>query len=255
MVLVDIHSHMDFKDFDNDRNDIVESMKENNIFTITNTLNFENYKYTKELFKDSSDVVKVVPGLYPQDAEKITDKDLEVYFNYLKKNEKDFDFIGEIGLDKHHTKDENLFLIQVKRFRQLLDLAVELDKAVIVHTRRAEVEVLDILKEYKEKYNFRKVVLHCFSGKKKLIKEIRELGVICSIPLILKNTESFRILVSELAITQILVETDSPFLHPEKKRNSPLEIPQIYSEIAQIKGFDKKEIEIILFRNYQKLLL
>ena len=255
MVLVDVHSHMDFEVFDEIREEIITKMKNNNIFTLSNTLNFENYKYTKDIYKNNKDTIKVIPGLYPQDAETITDNQMDSYLKYLKKNKDDFLAIGEIGLDKHHTKDEELFQIQVKRFRQIVEFAIKIDKAIIVHTRRAESEILDILKEYKEKYNYRKVVLHCFSGKKKYIKDIKELGIYCSIPLIIQNTESFKILVDQLAITQILVETDSPFLHPEKKTNSPLEIPKIYDEIAKIKGLDRVELEKILFRNYQMLVL
>jgi len=255
MVLVDVHSHMDFEVFDEIREDIIAKMKSNNIFTLSNTLNFKNYKKTKKIYKKHKDTVKVIPGLYPQDAETITDRKMSRYLKYLKRHKDDFLAIGEIGLDKHHTKDEDLFQMQVKRFRQIVEFAIKIDKAVVVHTRRAEKEVLDILKEYKEKYNYRKVVLHCFSGKKKYIKDIKELGIYCSIPLILENTESFKILVNELAITQILVETDSPFLHPEKKTNSPLEIPRIYNEIAKIKGLDRVELERILFRNYQMLVL
>jgi len=254
MTYVDIHSHLDFKDFDKDRIQIVNKMKECNIITLTNTLNQDNFEYTKQLFKDHKSIVKVCPGLYPQDAEKINDKDFEDYLKQIKKE--DPIAIGEVGLDKKWTKDENLFQIQVKRFEKLIELAIEIDKPIIIHTRQAEVEVLEVIRKYKNKHpDFNKYVLHCFSGKKKLIKEIKELKVYCSIPLTVVNTQSFQILAQELAITQLLVETDSPFLNPEKVRNSPLNIPIIYSEIARIKGYDKKEIENIIFRNYMRLIM
>lgn len=254
MTFVDVHSHMDFEDFDNDRDEIIKEMKNNNIITLTNTTNQKNYEYTKELFKNSKNTVKVCPGLYPQDAEKINDKDFEKYLKYIKKENPIA--IGEVGLDKKWTENENLFQIQINRFRKLIELAIKIDRPIIIHTRKAEKEVLEIIREYKEKFpNYKKYVLHCFMGKKKLIKEINELKLYCSIPLIVLNTESFRILVNELAISQILVETDSPFLNPDKTRNSPLNIPRIYREIAQIKNLDKKEIENIIYRNYMRLVM
>ena len=254
MTFIDIHSHMDFKDFDNDRYDIVKEMKENNIITFTNTLNKENYIYTKELFKNNSDSVRVCPGLYPQDAEKISDKDFKEYLKFIK-NEKPI-AIGEVGLDKKWTKDDKLFELQILRFKKLIELGIKLDIPIIIHTRQAEKQVLQIIKEFKEEHTkYNKYILHCFMGKKKLIKEIKQLKLYCSIPLTVLNTESFRILVNELAITQLLVETDSPFLNPDKTRNSPLNIPKIYSEIATIKGYDKKEIENIIYRNYMRLIM
>ncbi len=255
MVFIDTHAHLDFKDFDCDRKQLVEQFRENGIVVLSNTLNFKNYIYTKELYKNCSDVVKVCPGLYPQDAQEISDFDFDEYLKFIKKNKKDIVLIGEVGLDKKNTKDDVLFENQVKRFRSLIELAIELDKPLSIHTRQAEEVVIAILREYIEKYNFRKFILHCFSGKKRLIKEIRELKLYCSIPLTVLNTLSVRMLVEELAISQLLVETDSPFLNPSKERNSPLNIPMVYEEIAKIKGLDKFEIETIIYRNYLKLIM
>ena len=121
--------------------------------------------------------------------------------------------------------------------------------------RGAEEQVLNIIREVKEKTGFSRFVLHCFSGKKRLIKEIKELNVYCSIPMIVLNTHSFQLLTQELAVSQLLVETDSPFLNPERQRNSPVNVPIIYREIARLKKLDIVEIESIIFRNYQRLFM
>ena len=144
--------------------------------------------------------------------------------------------------------------MQEKRFITMIELAIELDKPVIIHTRKRESRVLEIIEEFVKTTGFRKFDLHCFCGKKKLLSKIKELRIYCSIPLIILNTESFRFIVEELNISQLLVETDSPFLHPEKKVNTPLEIPKIYEKIAEIKGYDLKEIENIIYRNYMKFI-
>lgn len=255
MVYVDLHAHMDFNSFDNDRDIILEKMKENKIIALSNTLNRENYEYTKKLYEKNKDIIKVCPGLYPQDSENISDEDFNSYMKLIEKEKDEIIAIGEIGLDRHHTKDEKLWEVQEKRFRQIIELGIKIDKPLIIHTRKAEERVLEILDEYVKKYNFRKFDLHCFTGKKKLINQIKELGIYCSIPYAVKKTESFQILVSQLPIRQILVETDSPFLHPDKERNTPLSVPFIYEEIAKIKGYDAKEIETIIYRNYMKFTM
>lgn len=253
MTFVDIHSHMDWDSLREDIEEIIEEMKKNDIITLSNTISQKNYTETKNLFKNYEKTIKVCPGLYPQDAEKIEDKDFENYLKQIKKENPVA--IGEIGLDFHHTKDLKLFEIQKKRFKQLIEFAYKIDKPVIVHTRKAEVEVLEILAEFKHKNRMPKVCLHCFSGKKKLINQIKELGLYCSIPLTILNTESFKILVEQLPIKSLLVETDSPFLNPSKKINTPLNVPKIYEEIAKIKGLNKTEIENIIYRNYIKFII
>ncbi|MDA3855816.1 MAG: TatD family hydrolase [Candidatus Woesearchaeota archaeon] len=255
MVYIDTHAHLDWNSFDSDREQLVKDMKSNNVIALTNTINYKNYMYTKGLFESNSDVVKVCPGLYPEDAQNISDEDFEEYLGIIKQEKDKFVLIGEVGLDKKYGDTEELFAKQVSRFRRIIELAIELDKPLSIHTRKAEIEVLNILREYVEKYKFTKFILHCFSGKKRLISEIKELKIYCSIPLIVLNTQSFRMLVEEMPISKLLAETDSPFLNPSKERNSSLNIPRVYEEIANIKGLDKIEIENIIYRNYVKLIM
>jgi TatD DNase family protein len=255
MVLVDVHSHLDFKHFDSDREEVVSNMRDKNIFTLSNTLNRDNYYYTKDLFKECSDVVKVCPGLYPVDAQSICDADFESYLNEIRTDRENVMAIGEVGLDLKHGSDEVEFKVQVQRFKSLIELGIELDKPVIIHTWGAEAQVLEILESYVQKSNFRKFILHCFTGKKKLVKKIKELKLYASIPLTVLNTQNFQMLVEELPIGNLFAETDSPYQNPDKERNSPLNIGRVYEKIALIKGYDKAEIENIIYRNYQKVFL
>jgi len=256
MVYVDVHSHMDWESLRENLSEIVDSMRNNNIITLSNTINQKTYIETKELFKQEKQV-KVCPGLYPQDAEEINDNEFNEYLEVIELDIENIVAIGEVGLDFHHTKREevNKIEMQVRRFRQVLEFAYKLDKPVIVHTRAAEKEVLEILEEFKVAGKIPKVCLHCFMGKKKYIAKIKELGLYCSIPLIVKNNESFRNLVAEMPIKYLLAETDSPFLHPDKIQNNPNYILGVYEEIAEIKGLDKTEIENIIYRNYMKFIM
>jgi TatD DNase family protein len=254
MVFIDFHCHLDWSSLRDKKEEILNSMEKEDVIAFSNTLNYENYKETKELFEGEKRVF-VCPGLYPQDAEKISDEELKEYFNLIRKNKESVKVIGEVGLDKHHTKDEELFKIQVRRFRQIIDLAIELDKPLCIHTRKAEKEVLDIIEEYINKTGFKKFNLHCFMGNKKLINKVKQLNIYCSIPVIVENTQSFQYLVETLSIRRLLGETDSPFLNPDKVINTPLNVKRVYKKIAEIKGYDNKEVENILYNNYLKLTM
>ena len=254
MAYVDVHAHLDFDAFNDNREELIKQLEDNNIYVLTNTLNPQNYEETKPLFKNTNHV-SVCPGLYPQEAESIDDKAMDTYLQSLRDSRDSFLAIGEVGLDRHNTKDnQELFDLQEKRFKQMIELAIELDKPMLIHTRKAEARVLEILSEYVEKTGFKKFDLHCFTGRKKHIKTIKELGIYCSIPLSVLNTESFQILVENLPVRQLLVETDSPYQSPLGFPNSSLNVPKIYEKIAQIKGYDTKEIETIIYRNYQRFI-
>ena len=253
MVFVDFHAHLDSELFDESRNDLIKKLYEEKIIVFSNTINQDSFFRARGLFR-GYELIKVCPGLYPQDAEKITEREFEDYLKKLEELKNEFEVIGEVGLDKYNTNDEKMFEIQVKRFKQIIDFAIKLNKPLCIHTRKAEEEVISILEYYFEKYKFNKFNLHCFSGKKKLIPRIKKLGITCSIPLTIMNTESFQILVRELPINQILVETDSPYLNPSKEINTPLNVPKIYEKIAEIKGLNPIEVNNIIYRNLQKLL-
>ncbi|MFP4402337.1 MAG: TatD family hydrolase [Candidatus Nanoarchaeia archaeon] len=253
MTFVDIHAHLDFQSILEKKEEMLEKMKQNNIIALSNTMNYYNYIQTKEIYQDSKQV-HVIPGLYPSNAATINDDEMNQYLKYLKEHKDEFVAIGEVGLDAHESKDEHILQAQEKRFRQIIELAIELNKGLIIHTRKQEEKTLQIIEEYVEKTGFRKFDLHCFTGKKKFFEVIKRLRIYCSIPLVILNTQSFQLLVEALPIGQILVETDSPYLHPDKVTNTPVEIPRIYEKIAQLKGYDSQEVQHIIYKNYMNFI-
>ena len=242
MKLVDFHCHLDFKEILDIKGKMLEGFKDNNILAISNTLDFENYKFTLNEYKNNSNV-KVIPGLYPQRAEKISKKDFDKYLKFIEKEKDEILAIGEVGLDLHHTKENELEKIENQKFcfEKLIELAIKIDKPIIIHTRNFEEEVLKIIEKYTKEFSFRKFCLHCYCGNEKTFEKIKELKIFVSIPhLILKENSHFKTLVKTLNINQILVETDSPYLHSKREfPNTPNSIIEIYNEIAKIKNYDK----------------
>ena len=121
---------------------------------------------------------------------------------------------------------------------------------LLVHTRKAEAETINLL----QKKQAKKIVLHCFSGNLKLVKQAADLGYSFSIPPNILFSTHFQRVVEEVDINHLLTETDSPYLGPFKgKRNEPAYVRYTIKKIAEIKGFEEKEVEDAIFLNYQRM--
>ena len=150
-------------------------------------------------------------------------------FEVIKKQivENDPVAIGEVGLDFYWSKTR---LKQIRQFKKMLSLAVELGKPVIVHSRRAEKEVVEILEDYDLQ-----VVMHAFTGSNKLVNECVGKKYFFSVPGIVTRSEQTQGVVKLVPINQLLTESDSPYLGPVKgEKNSPLSIPVVVKKISEI---------------------
>ncbi len=138
------------------------------------------------------------------------------------------------------------------KFSKILETAKKLDKPVLVHSRKAESEALDML----ESHDMKRVIMHCFTAKKSLVKRAYDLGYSFSIPPVIVRLQQFQQMVETVDINHILTETDAPFLSPFKdKRNEPAFVTETIKKIAEIKGMDPKEVETNIWMNYQRLFL
>jgi len=252
---LDIHCHLDMKDFENDLDEVISRCRNNKVkVVVTSGLDPLSNKKSIELCK-KYDIVKCSLGVYPYDAlinegheEFDVDKEVELIRKEVKRNN-DVIAIGEIGLDYDFDCDKKL---QKEVFVKFLRLAKEFDLPVIIHSRKAEEDVLDVLEEE----GMKKVVLHCFSGKKKLIVRGKELGYSFSVPCNIERSQHFQTLVKEVNINQLFTETDAPFLSAVKfERNEPSNVPITIKKIAEIKGFNEEEVMNSIFYNYQRMFL
>jgi TatD DNase family protein len=226
---------------------VVENAKKAKISVIINNgLNPKSNRETIKLSKKYS-IIKAALGLYPTDALQLTDKEIDEELKFIKL-EKPI-AIGECGLDFSDI-DEIKKEKQIKTFEKQILLAKELNIPIIIHSRKAEFEVIDTL----QRNNAKKVILHCFSGKKSLIKKAIELGYYFSIPANITRSAHFQELVKMVPLSQIFTETDSPFLSPNKdETNEPANITYSIKKIAELTKMTPEEIENSIFMNYQKL--
>ncbi len=252
MLLVDVHAHLDLKEFDSDLDDVIKRAEKAGVKAIiSNGINPESNRKTLELSKKYK-IIKPALGLYPDDAIKLTEKQIQDELNFIEKNKDKIIAIGEVGLDYKYCKKKKDQELQKEIFLKIINLSKKINKPLIVHSRKAEPDVIDILKNSCAK----KVILHCFSGKLKLIKKAAELGYYFSVPTNIIRAEQFQKMVETVDINQILTETDAPFLSPFKeKRNEPMFINQTIKKIAEIKLMNKEEVANNIFMNYQKVFL
>jgi len=245
MVFIDIHCHLDR--CKGNAEDIISRARKANVGIIVNNgVGKETNKKTLELSKKFEEI-KAALGIYPIDALKLTDKEIDSEIDFIRKNKDKVVAIGEVGLDLKENRDLDK---QIKNFEKFIRLSMDLNIPIIVHSRKAEKECIEIL----EKTRTKKVIMHCFSGDFKLVERIKNNMWYFSIPASIKFSEHFQKLAKEIPIEQIFCETDSPYLHPEKKMNNePALVVESYKKIAEIKGISLRECEIKIEINYNKL--
>jgi TatD DNase family protein len=244
MTYIDIHCHLDRL---KDSNKVVEEAKKSNVKIIANSgVDLKSNIKAIELIEKYPEV-KTFLGLHPLDIQNTTEKQIKDTINFIKKHSDKILGIGEIGID---LKEQTNFEQQQNIFEKMIELAKELDKPVLVHSRKAEMQCIEIL----EKHKMKKVIMHCYSGKKSTLKRIEDNGWFISIPASIKYNEQFQIFAKLMPIKNIFCETDSPFLHPERKiDNTPKNVVEAYKKIAEIKQLPIKEVEKVIEGNFERL--
>lgn len=192
------------------------------------------------------DIVEAALGLYPNDAIKLSSEELEAELSFIKDQRPLA--IGEVGLD-YHWDDEHQDEMKAV-FVRVLRLAKAIERPVIIHSRKAEADVVDLLEEYSSV----RADLHCFSGKLSLAKKAASRGAYFSIPANVVRSTHFQRLVEELPMSRLLTETDSPYLSPDDAENQPANVVGAVEVIARIKGLLVSECANQLWFNQQRFL-
>lgn len=251
MSFIDVHAHLDVFS-DEELKKILKNAQDNNV-TIIVSAGVDHASNMKVLeISKKYPAIKACLGIYPPDAlsnekGKKVEVDIDKEIEFIEKNKSKIVAIGECGLDYSGEANKNL---QKNIFMKQVELAKKIGKPILVHSRKAEADVIDILEASKIK----KVVLHCFCGKKNLIKRSAKLGYYFSIPTNIVRAQNFQEIVKEVSINQLLTETDTPYLSPFKdKQNEPAFVIESAKKIAEIKGFELKEVENNILMNYKIL--
>ncbi|HLE06161.1 MAG TPA: TatD family hydrolase [Candidatus Nanoarchaeia archaeon] len=242
----DVHAHLTHEFFKNDLPEVILRAKDVIIHCAGSGI--EDNKRVLELTSRYPNV-RASLGLYPWDAVRLGEDLVDINLEFIRANASKLVCIGEVGLDFFEGKAESDLEFQEWVFNSVLELAEELTKPVIIHSRAAEKRVLELLSEHEVTG-----VIHCYTGSHKLLARFLELGFYFSIPASVVRVNSFQDLVSKLPVDRILTETDSPYLAPVPGgRSEPSYVKDSVKKIAELKGLTLKKMEEQLTSNYNSL--
>lgn len=244
--IFDTHAHYSDRAFDNDRYELLDSLPSKGVKYVTlASASIEETLANSELTK-SYGYIYCAAGVHPESVDTNPADYLDTLEKTVRENSK-VRAIGEIGLDYHYEGYDREK--QIKLFCEQLELAHSLDMPIIVHSRDASEDTLNILKKYKPRG-----VVHCFGGSAETAKEIIKLGMYISFTGILtfKNAKKALKALAEVPIERFMLETDCPYMAPEPfrgKRCDSSMIPFTAQKAAEIKEVDVQELLDITCNN------
>ncbi len=274
---VDNHAHLNFKIFDEDYRETIKRAHDANVAVINVGTQKDTSKCAVEIADEFENGVYAIIGLHPVHTSKSFHDEKEIgeggkeftsrgesfdyeYYKNLAENPKVVG-IGECGLD-YFRLEENTKEIQKKIFEEQVELAIEVDKPLMLHIRdsgtgQAYYDALEILNTLYLIHNTRlRGNVHFFVGSKEIAKEFLDLGFTLSFTGVITFAKGYEELVKFIPLDRILSETDCPYVPPvpyRGKRNEPVYVIEVIKKIAEIKNLSFEEVSEQLLKNSKKL--
>ncbi|MCR5504549.1 MAG: TatD family hydrolase [Elusimicrobiaceae bacterium] len=253
---IDSHAHLNDEAFNEDREQIISACFNAGVKQMVEiACEVDEWQQAVDLCQKYQGQIYAAASIHPINAEQLTEESLEKLKHFLTLDI--FRAVGEIGLD-YFYEDSSPRALQQEVFEKQLLLAQNIQKPIILHCRKGKNE--QDFSAYEDmffalkKYNFSGGVLHCFSGRKEDAYRALDLGFYLGINGIIgyKRNEDLRQIIKQVGLKYLLLETDCPYLPPQSKRgqrNSPVNIPEIAQNLADILGKNINEIADITTQN------
>tara|TARA_A100001234_G_C12596116_1_gene372783 strand:+ start:496 stop:1254 length:759 start_codon:yes stop_codon:yes gene_type:complete len=250
--MIDSHCHLDHEPLLTNLVEVLNRSKSSGIqkiLTICTTL--DSFKTIKELVK-KDEIIFGTFGIHPHETKnnKVNSK---LIIEQIKNNKKIIG-VGETGLDFHYNNSDKT--TQIDSFKEHIEASINLDIPLIIHSRNAENETLEILEDYKN--NQMKILMHCFTGSKKFAERLFKFNAYFSASGIItfKNSLELQDTFKFIPLNKLLIETDSPFLTPEPnrgKKNEPSFVKYTAEKLANLKDIKFDDLINITTQNFNKL--
>lgn len=243
-MFIDVHCHIDR--YDNPQK-IIANAKEKNVIMVAQGVDRKSNMINLELAR-ANDNVRVAMGVYPIEGLSMSDSELDEEIKFIRQNKNNIIALGEIGID---LKESDNFIQQRKNLIKFIELASELNKPMIVHSRDAEEKTIELLEEFGAK----KVIMHCFSGRFKFSERIVKNGWYLSVPTNITRNQQFQNMAEKIPIENLFCETDSPFLNPFNRddENEPALVLESYRKVAEYKRMKIEDVEKAMEDNFERL--
>lgn len=243
-MLVDTHCHLHFDAFDPDREDVIKRAHEFGVRYLVNVGTDPVTNEASRLLASKHQGMTHTAGLHPHISHEIDEASLKGLREYVRKEKPSA--VGEIGLD--YVKSQADPDVQKKSFIFMLRLAMDEGLPVIVHSRNAFKDTMEILKSESGTTNRLKGVMHCFSYDAAALKELLDFGFLASFTcnLTFKNAGPLLEVAKNAPLDRIMLETDSPYLAPQAyrgKRNEPACLVHLADCLSEVRGIKKEELE------------
>ena len=254
-MIFESHAHFDDEAFDEDRDELLSDIKSHGIETIVNVAaSLSSVESTLKLSHLYPHVYAAI-GVHPSETLELNDENLDLLRQRMK--DERCVAVGEIGLDYHFLDEypDPDKKTQKIWFEKQLQLARELDKPVIIHSRDAAADTLEIMK--KSEYSSLKYDMHCYSYSKEMVKELNKLDCYYGIGGVItfKNAKKLIEALQEMPLNRIMLETDCPYLAPTPhrgERNSSYYLPLVVQRIAELKGLSYDDVVSITCENAKR---
>lgn len=237
--MIDSHCHLEFRHFDEDRNEVIKRSREEIEGIVDSCAETKTLEQVLNLHEENPDFIFPTLGLHPTKAVEISKEGLESYKKTIADNNEKLVAIGEVGLDYFHLKNANERERSKEVFLEFVELSNELCKPLVIHSRKSMKDTMEVLENKRGD-----VMIHSFSGDIDDLQEAVNRGYYLSFGgIIFRSPGKYEVLLDRTPLERLLIETDAPFLARNKgERSEPWFIKSIAERISEIKDMDFSEV-------------
>ena len=244
----DIHSHLNFPDYEKDFDEVIKRLKETETHTIVVGTDFESSKQAVDL-ADKYEEIYACIGVHPVD--KLESFEVEKFESLIQSPK--VRMIGECGLDFYHAGKAADYERQKKLFLDQTDFALAHNKPIMIHARNAYEEILEILEPLKQEYGEKlRGNVHFFAGDTRIAKRFFNIGFTISFTGVITFTHDYDEVIRTAPLNMIMSETDAPYVAPvpyRGKRNEPSYVNEVVKRVAEIREESGERVRVVLVNN------
>ena len=241
--MIDVHCHLEQKDYDKDREQVIDACRKEMKAVITSCAHPRDFELTMRMVEDHPGFVFASCGIHPEYVKEISEQEKDDFLDLIVKNKEKIVAIGETGLDYWYIKEKDWQEKQKNLFIELISLAKELNKPLIIHSREVFDETLDVL----ENQDAKRVDFHMW-GANQLLQRILDNGWFVSMNTIVLKSKKHKKIARDIPLDRLMLETDSPWLAPKRLmeglevRNDPRSIKMVAEKVSEVKKLPFDEI-------------
>lgn len=240
--MIDTHCHIDFEEFDSDRDELIKRAKDKLNAVINSGYSVESNQKALELSQEYKDFVYPTFGFHPVSSQNSTEEEIKAAHEQVISHLDDILAVGEVGMDFYYCTDKALRKRQQEIFTGFIEIANEYHVPLLIHGRDCERKIFNLLNDYD---GIPKVIFHCYGGSLKVARRILDLeDYYLSCSTMVCYSKHHQELFKEIPLERILTETDSPYLAMTKEeRNEPANVVHAVEKLAELHEIDVADVD------------